>query len=221
MGVRIPPGRLEKARLLRSEGVSVGGIAVRLGVAKSSVSLWVRDVKLTFKQRKDLDAQGRNNGAYLVAAQARREHAAARHRLWEAEARESWPCLSAQPLFMLGVGLYWGEGTKEGVLSLSNADPAVHRVWLVWCRKYMPGVPLRCRLRVHQGVRSQRARRFWEVELGVDVTAVYRFPARRTARKKTSMPFGVVQIAVGRGSVEWLCKMKTWLALLQASVRIG
>jgi hypothetical protein len=34
-----------EARRLRAEGMSVGGIAKRLGVAKSSVSLWVRDVE--------------------------------------------------------------------------------------------------------------------------------------------------------------------------------
>src|SRR5262249_50828298 len=41
----------DMARELRSEGLSVREIERRLGVARSSVSLWVRDVSLTEAQR--------------------------------------------------------------------------------------------------------------------------------------------------------------------------
>src|ERR1035437_1600962 len=49
-----PEQRKEARRLRREEGLSVGGIAKQLHVAKSSVSLWVRDVKLTQKQKEAL-----------------------------------------------------------------------------------------------------------------------------------------------------------------------
>ncbi len=39
-----------KARELRRKGVSVKTIATELGVAKSTVSLWVRDIILTVEQ---------------------------------------------------------------------------------------------------------------------------------------------------------------------------
>jgi transposase len=42
------------ARKLRSEGLSVREIETRLGVARSSVSLWVRDVELSDAQREAL-----------------------------------------------------------------------------------------------------------------------------------------------------------------------
>jgi predicted transcriptional regulator len=35
------------ARILRQQGKSVGAIAQELGVSKSSVSLWVRDIELS------------------------------------------------------------------------------------------------------------------------------------------------------------------------------
>lgn len=42
------------ARKLREEGVSVREIEGRVGVARSTVSAWVRDVNLTVEQREDL-----------------------------------------------------------------------------------------------------------------------------------------------------------------------
>ena len=44
MGYRGKLAEREKARLLRAQGLPLAVIATRLEVAKSSVSLWVRDV---------------------------------------------------------------------------------------------------------------------------------------------------------------------------------
>lgn len=44
----------EAARELRRQGRSVNEIVRELGVAKSSVSLWVRDVELTAEQQHEL-----------------------------------------------------------------------------------------------------------------------------------------------------------------------
>jgi len=43
---------------LRKKGVSMGEIATTLGVAKSSVSSWVRDVPLSVGQRTKLNKNG-------------------------------------------------------------------------------------------------------------------------------------------------------------------
>jgi transposase len=49
----------DMARKLRSEGLSVREIESRLGVARSSVSVWVRDVELTAEQREALRTRPR------------------------------------------------------------------------------------------------------------------------------------------------------------------
>jgi len=48
----------EKAQVLRAEGNSIPKIAERLNIAKSTVSVWVRDVKLTPYQKGELKKQG-------------------------------------------------------------------------------------------------------------------------------------------------------------------
>jgi len=46
------------ARELRKQGWSLNEIRQKLKVAKSSVSLWVRDIELTEKQRQKLSKKG-------------------------------------------------------------------------------------------------------------------------------------------------------------------
>jgi transcriptional regulator with XRE-family HTH domain len=67
----------EQARALRAaEGLPIKEIARRLGVSKSSVSCWVRDIELTPEQE---DALRTMNPAYNRQLSGWRE-AAARHR---------------------------------------------------------------------------------------------------------------------------------------------
>ena len=44
----------EKAIALRKQGLSVNKIAKEVGASKSTVSLWVRDIKLTDEQKQQL-----------------------------------------------------------------------------------------------------------------------------------------------------------------------
>jgi transposase len=52
MGYRGKVEEQERARALRAEGHTLADIAAKLGVAKSSVSLWVRDVPFTPSPRR-------------------------------------------------------------------------------------------------------------------------------------------------------------------------
>jgi transposase-like protein len=73
--------RAEARRLRHEEGLSIREITSRLGVAKSSVSAWVRDVLLTAEQRARLQARdARFSGQCLGAAANARKARAARAR---------------------------------------------------------------------------------------------------------------------------------------------
>jgi transposase-like protein len=66
----------ERARELRRAGHSVKEICRELGVAKSSVSVWVRDIELTDEQllalkRRSPIYHGQHNGSRAVAAKHR------------------------------------------------------------------------------------------------------------------------------------------------------
>jgi hypothetical protein len=139
---------------------------------------------------------------------------------WRIEARVLWQRWHKDPLFILGVALYWGEGHKSGKsprLALSNSDVAMLQVWLRWCRRFLPGVSLVYYLHVHDHCDPDAARQFWKDQLGVDVTwwgiAVSRASKRK--REPNTLPHGTLNVRVSRGSVEWYTKMMVWLDLAQ------
>jgi hypothetical protein len=111
----------EKARELRRAGHSVKEICRLLGVAKSSVSVWVRDIPLTEEQKAELKRRHRFytaqvNGGHTNAAKYRELR-----RQYQEEGRAK--AREQEPLHIAGCMLYWGEGAKaRNVLRLSNSD---------------------------------------------------------------------------------------------------
>jgi hypothetical protein len=162
------------------------------------------------------------------AARAQRQAAAKRGRekilanrkqrqeRWRVEAVSLWEKWKQDPLFVLGVGLYWGEGEKTSCnkrLALSNADPNLLRTWLRWCARFLPGVRLNFWLCIHETCDQAAARAFWRRELNVEITWVSMAVSRASKRKRRTLPYGTLKISLGRGSLEWHTKMLVWLEL--------
>lgn len=127
-----------EAMSLRKSGMSVKSIAENLGVSKSSVSTWCRDIELTEEQIRRLHKNmvvggysGRSKGARLQRDRKRKKIA---H--YEAQAREEIHSIKKRELLMVGLGLYWGEGgkTSSGV-RMFNSDPRVIGFMMRWFRE--------------------------------------------------------------------------------------
>ena len=116
MGYRGKLAEQQQARQLRRTGLPLAEIALRVGVAKSSVSLWVRDVEFA-----PVRSPPRGRRRDPNALQRRRQ--AEIDRLLE-EGRGRIGRLSEREFLVAGVALYAGEGTKrDGALRFANRDP--------------------------------------------------------------------------------------------------
>jgi hypothetical protein len=139
-----------------------------------------------------------------------------RREWWRSEALALWKRWHADPLFVLGLGLYWGEGTKSMAdqrLALTNSDVCLLRTWIRWCRTFMPGVPFDCSLVVHDTCDVEAAQAHWQRELGVSVRVVTVAVSSASKRTRNCLPYGTLKVRVARGSREWATKMLVWLEL--------
>lgn len=124
----------EQARELRRAGHSVKEICRELGVAKSSVSVWVRDIPLTDEQilalkRRNPIYHGQHKGSEAVA----RKHRNLRQQYQE-EGRAK--AKQGDPLHLAGCMLYWGEGAKaRNSLKFSNSDAAMLQYYMRFLRE--------------------------------------------------------------------------------------
>lgn len=109
----------EEAILLRKKGISFAKIAKELGVAKSSVSKWVRHVKLPEKIRKDLydkQRKGREKGIITLVKNAKdlrlKNQDKGREFAKKGNLQHAMGCM-----------IYWGEGRKgRNTVAIANTD---------------------------------------------------------------------------------------------------
>jgi hypothetical protein len=162
MGYRGKLAEREQARRLRATGLPLAEIAARLGVARSSVSLWVRDVAFEPRPR---DVRGRR----------RQPNALQRRRLAEidrllAEGRDRVGRLSEREFLVAGVALYAGEGSKgDGRLRFANSDPRMIVFFCSWLRRFfeIDESRLRVHLYLHQGLDLAASVAYWSALTGI------------------------------------------------------
>ncbi len=128
----------DEARALRGRGESINTIVAHTGISKSTVSYWCRDIPLSKSQREALAKKQSIGGMLgrLHAAEKKRAQRLESVKVDMARGARDVKSLSDRDIFMLGLGLYWGEGYKNGneECALTNSDPGVIQAFIRWAR---------------------------------------------------------------------------------------
>jgi len=137
---------------------------------------------------------------------------------WKDEATKAYHESKNDPLFMLGVGLYWGEGSKTKELCICNSDPGIIKQWLKWCNKYIPERVQHFKLTLHKTSDVVAAIDFWNKNCNIGNIKI--FLLKQQSKKdidsiKHKMPNGVMYVRTGVGSFEEYTKMMAWLDILR------
>ncbi len=172
MGNRGHVDKHERARELRAQAWTLEEIAAELGCSKSSASLWTRGVDFTPRPRSRGHASQRPHPLHLKKLAEIEEC-----RQWaQAEVGE----MSDRDLFMAGIGLYAGDGSKgEGRVTFSNSNPALVALFCRWFRRFfdVDESRLRARIYLHQGLDLGAAEDAWSTLLAIPRSQFY--PAHR------------------------------------------
>lgn len=169
--------RLERKKAidLRKKGFSYGEILKRVPVSQSSLSNWLKDIKLTEKQK--LRLRKKITNGQLKGARQRKKKKDLEQNLMRKIVTLHLKDINKRELFMLGLGLYWGEGSKQSSLSpterlmFTNSDHEMVKVFLSWLEnclnvKISPET-IRLTLYLHKGAPESTIKKFWEDCLGV------------------------------------------------------
>src|SRR3989344_8024212 len=117
-----------EARRLRYRGLSIIKISDIIKVAKSTVSLWCRDIELTEKQKLTL-LTSRENGlkrGQLIGAEMQKNKRLEKISKYRQEGINRLKNLTSRESFVAGLALYLAEGSKnsKGVI-FTNSDPSI------------------------------------------------------------------------------------------------
>jgi transcriptional regulator with XRE-family HTH domain len=209
-----------KARGLRMQGMNYNQIAGELGVSKSSVSLWVRDLPrpepLSYEECRKRAADGVRR--YWAAERPVRE--AERQAARAAAAAQIGP-LNEREILIAGAIAYWCEGAKNKPYRRSdrvvfmNSDPALIGLFLRFLET--AGVAhdrLIYQVQIHETADVGAAQRFWLNITGADPTQFRRPTLKRhrptTIRKNTGDDYhGCLRLEVRR-STSLYRKIEGW-----------
>ena len=217
----------ERAVALRRNGLTYSQILSQIPVAKSTLSLWFRDVSLSKRQRQRVTLArleaGRRGGASKRAQRIRRTN------FLVSQAREQIGSISGRDLFLIGVALYWAEGSKEKEYrpgtrtEFANSDPAMLRLFKEWLLKVVKiqESDLKYEIYLHEtnSYRLEEVKKYWAEQLKIPIkkmqTVYYKKGKYKTNRKNTGIGYyGLIRIRVRessslnrsiRGWIEGIC----------------
>ena len=211
-----------KARALREQGLSYNQIAAELGVSKSSVSLWVRDLPrpepLSYEAFQERHVAGVRRwwASERQVREARRvaDRAAAANEIGDLNDRE---------IIIAGAIAYWCEGAKNKPdrrydrVVFTNSDPGLSVLFLRFLDTAGIGRDrLIYQVQIHESADVRTAQEFWLSVTGAD-PAQFRRPTLkrhnpRTVRTNTGEDYhGCLRIEVRR-STGLYRKIEGWAA---------
>lgn len=160
-----------KVQALRREGISVNEIKDQLGISKSTVCFWCREIVLTEVQYKKIKKEHilRTQKGRLIGAQMNKNKRLDAINLADVWGRKMIKKISKRELLLIATALYWSEGSKSDRTSgfiFVNSDPEmilVMKLFLIEVLK-IPSKDIVCSIqinRIHEK-RIEKVLSFWK-----------------------------------------------------------
>jgi transcriptional regulator with XRE-family HTH domain len=219
------PAAREKAVSLRRAGFPYSHISRVTGISKSTLSDWLSAIPYT-PNAETIERVGKAIAAANARKTALKQESI---RKIQHEARAQVGKVSKRDLFMFGLGLYLGEGSKTGdVTRVVNADVQVIRLTIAWFESL--GVrPAQFLLTLHlyPDTDVRKCLRFWSEATTIPVSQFGKVQTdtRRNKRmyKNGKLPYGTAHLSVrGLGRKEYASalarRIKGWTNAVEKEV---
>ena len=187
---------------MRRKGYSIRHISHYLGVAKASVSIWVRDIKMSRIQINTLAAAPYTRSAVEKRRISRMNREEAERTKVIENAKKTIKKISKRELFYVGIALYWGEGTKKkrGVVEVTNSDPLLIRTMVLFfltiCN--VPKEKLRGHVFVHEHMNRVAIEKYWSSVSGIPQSQFHKTTIQKNRNRlvNDSIPFGTFAVII-------------------------
>ncbi|MEY3784187.1 MAG: hypothetical protein RLZZ230_509 [Candidatus Parcubacteria bacterium] len=197
---------------LRKSGKSIGTIAKTLDVSKSTVSFWCKDISLTPKQIDKIAIESKHHATASLLKSSEKQREQRQNNIIQAQLRGKKMVgkLLNRDIFMLGLGLYWGEGYKKGSheLGFTNSDPLMIPIYIRWL-KITYGVSkerLILRISINQSHehRADEVLKYWSDLLQIPITQFTKTSFIKSSSKKqfyTEKHYGTLRVKARNGTM--------------------
>ena len=212
-----------KAVKLREKGLSYSEIKAKISVAKSTLSYWLRDIKLDKKGKKRL--RGRIGMTQPMAAKAHRDKRIRKTKKIIRSAKKEIGDINKENLFYIGAALYWAEGSKQKEhnvgqrVTFNNSDPSMVKIYIKWLLECVGVEPeeLDFEIYSHENIRGKEGRvvKYWSEIAGFSESSFGKIYYKKDKKKKYRKNqgknyYGLLRISV-RKSTDLNRKITGWI----------
>lgn len=202
-----------KAIALRKEGNTYSEIMKVIPVAKSTLSEWLKQVGMV-KEVKQVFTEKRRLASLRGGLAKRNQRIEKSNKIFDLAEKEIGK-LSKRELWLLGIALYWAEGSKEkeghpgSGISFSNSDYQMVNLFLKWLLEIVnvPKEEIGFEIYIHDSYRNEvgRFQRYWSQKTGLPLkhfgTVYYKRIKINTKRKNIGDLYnGQLRVKVCRSS---------------------
>jgi len=191
-----------KAIDMRRNGMSIKDIAKSIGVAKSSVSVWVRDVSLSQSTQTLLKNKSHSRFSIEKRRASRLINEENKRQIIINSAEKSITNVSKRELWLIGVMLYWAEGGKtQRMVRFSNGDSNMIKIMMSFFRIVcnVPESKFRGYIHIHPHLDHEEAEKYWSEVTGIPIKQFFKTYRKHNVSSKNtrnSLPYGVMDIYV-------------------------
>ncbi|MBP6884071.1 MAG: hypothetical protein KBC06_02465 [Candidatus Pacebacteria bacterium] len=212
----------KKAIVLRKQGKTYTEILKIIPVAKSTLGIWLKNAKLSLPEKQIFSENKRL--ASLRGGQAKKKQRIEKQAQLISQAKSKISSISQRELFLIGVILYWAEGSKEkeyhpgSTFAFSNMDSKMIQVMLVWllkvCKIKRNMLIFNIFLHKTHECRVEEVRKYWSRVTGFPVdrfkSVYWKKSKLKTNRRNTKEGYnGLLKIKVKESS-ELVRKVAGW-----------
>ncbi len=199
---------------MRREGKSINEIAKTLSISKGTASIWCKPIQLSQEQRDNLLSSGQQK-----MLDKRKSETIIRRRLDRTQAETEFLKFKNNPLFLVGLSLYAGEGSKGelGAVQVANCEPWILKKSIQFFELIgTPKEKITVNLGLHDQVDDQMAKIWWSEQLGIPLEqfrkSTYVVGKASKRLKGNVQPNGTCYIRFS--NVRYMTKILKWLELL-------
>lgn len=212
----------QRARELRDQGKTYPEIAAELGVSKSSVSLWVRDLPSpTATPEGKARSQERRTSAVRAAWDRKHAEVEIERRQTRDLARRQIGQLAERDVLLAGALAYWCEGEKAKPwrkverVQFINSDPGLILLFLRFLAvATVERERVRLRVHIHERADVPAAEAYWSDLTGFPATSFYRSTLKKhnpkTVRKNVNDDYNGCLVVTVLQSAELYRKIEGW-----------
>jgi hypothetical protein len=192
-----------KAQNLRRSGYSIKDISKKLLVSKASVSVWVRNIKLTNSQKLILNRRGSNLNIVEKRRTTRLKNEQNKREVIITQAGHGIESINKNDLKIIGTMLYWAEGRKRGkrTVGFSNSDPEMIKIIMRFFREICEVKNKKFRGHIHtfSHLNVEKSEKYWSKITKIPKKQFYKTyskPSISSKQKMNTIPYGTIDIMV-------------------------